>query len=83
MTEVASACNFIKKETLAQVLSCEFCETSKNIFLTEHFLGTASIKATSNKSFEKYECRHLGGWYIKSTLYTKFLNWNRIFKKIK
>ena len=28
------ACNFIKKETLAQVLSCEFCEISKkeNIF---------------------------------------------------
>ena len=26
------ACNFIKKETLAQVLSCEFCEISKNTF---------------------------------------------------
>ena len=25
--------NFIKKETLAQVFSCEFCEISKNIFL--------------------------------------------------
>ena len=24
------ACNFIKKETLALVLSCEFCEISKN-----------------------------------------------------
>ena len=24
--------NFIKKETLAQVFSCEFCEISKNIF---------------------------------------------------
>ena len=23
-------CNFIKKETLAQVFSCEFCEISKN-----------------------------------------------------
>ena len=30
------ACNFIKKETLAQVLSCELCEISKNISLTEH-----------------------------------------------
>ena len=28
----ASACNFIKKETLAQVFSCEFCEISKNTF---------------------------------------------------
>ena len=24
------ACNFIKKDTLAQVFSCEFCEISKN-----------------------------------------------------
>ena len=35
-------CNFIKKETLAQVFSCEFCEISKNIFFTEHLLATAS-----------------------------------------
>ena len=28
----ASACNFIKKETLAHVFSCEFCEISKNTF---------------------------------------------------
>ena len=27
------ACNFIKKETLAQVFSCKFCEISKNSFL--------------------------------------------------
>ena len=26
------ACNFIKKETLAQVFSCQFCEISKNTF---------------------------------------------------
>ena len=26
------ACDFIKKETLAQILSCEFCEISKNTF---------------------------------------------------
>ena len=30
------ACNFIKKESLAQVFSCEFCQISKNNFLTEH-----------------------------------------------
>ena len=28
----AEACNFIKKESLAQVFSCEFCEISKNTF---------------------------------------------------
>ena len=32
------ACNFIKKETLAQVFSCEFCEIFKNTFFTEHLL---------------------------------------------
>ena len=26
------ACNFIEKETLAQVFSCKFCEISKNTF---------------------------------------------------
>ena len=26
------ACNFIKKETLAQVFSCEFCEIAKDTF---------------------------------------------------
>ena len=28
----ALACNFIKKETLTQVFSCELCEISKNTF---------------------------------------------------
>ena len=36
------ACNFIKKETLAQVFSCEFWEISKNTFFTEHLWATAS-----------------------------------------
>ena len=29
-------CNFIKKDTLAQVFSCEFCKISKNTLFTEH-----------------------------------------------
>ena len=37
------ACNFIKKETLAQVLSCEFCEISKNTFSTGYLRTTASL----------------------------------------
>ena len=28
----ALVCNFVKKETVAQVLSCEFCQISKNTF---------------------------------------------------
>ena len=35
-------CNFIKKETLAQVLSCEFCEISKNTFFYRTLLVAAS-----------------------------------------
>ena len=31
------ALNFTKKETLAQVFSCEFCEISRNTSFTEHF----------------------------------------------
>ena len=38
----AEACNLIKKETLAHVFSCEFCEISKNSFFTEHHWATAS-----------------------------------------
>ena len=36
------AYNFIKKETLAQVFSCEFSKISKNTFFTEHLLETGS-----------------------------------------
>ena len=39
----AKACNFIKKETLAQVFSCEFCKFSKNTFSYRAHSMTASI----------------------------------------
>ena len=42
--------NKVKKETLSQVFSCEFCEISKNTFFTEHLWATAS-KATKQKSY--------------------------------
>ena len=44
-------CNFIKKEPLAQVLSCEFSQISKNIFFTEHL---RAIQLCSNTSFLSY-----------------------------
>ena len=37
------ACNFIKKETLGQLFSCEFCKIVKNTFFTEHIQATASV----------------------------------------
>ena len=36
------ACNFVKKETLAQVFYCEFCEDFRKTFFTEHLWMTAS-----------------------------------------
>ena len=40
----AETCKFIKKETLAQVFSCEFCEYSKNTFFHRTPLVAASLK---------------------------------------
>ena len=37
----AESCKFIKKNTLAQVFSCEFCKISNNSFFTEHLWATA------------------------------------------
>ena len=45
--------NFIKKENLAQVLTCEFCEISKNTFFTEHLRTTASDSTDSNEVTEQ------------------------------
>ena len=38
------AATLFKKEALTQVLSCEFCEISKNTLFTEHMRTTASEK---------------------------------------
>ena len=37
-------CNFIKRESLAQVFSCEFCEISKNTFVYRTAPGVASAR---------------------------------------
>ena len=39
----AEACSFVKKGTLTQVFSCEFCEIFKNTLFTEHHWATASV----------------------------------------
>ena len=52
LIKLPEACNFIKKETLAQVFSFEFCEIFKNTFFTEHIWATASrILKTGIKQF--------------------------------
>ena len=59
------ACNFVKRETLAQVFSCEFRKISKNTFFTEHLRTTASanspflylLKTSETVWFLEYGCR--------------------------
>ena len=46
----AKACNFVKKETLAQVFSCEFCEISKNTFFHRTPLAAASDRLSKSHS---------------------------------
>ena len=41
--QVCGPATFIKKETFAQVFSCEFLEISKNNFFAEHLRATASM----------------------------------------
>ena len=50
-------CNFVKKETLAQVFSCEFYEISKNTSFTEHLRTTAStfMRNSWSKETQKIE----------------------------
>ena len=45
------ACNFIKKKILTRVFSCEFCETSKSTFFTEHLWTTASRIRTVTSAY--------------------------------
>ena len=43
LIKLQTACNFIKKETLAKVFSYEFCEISKNTFCYRTPLLAASV----------------------------------------
>ena len=47
-TRASFFATLLKKETLAQVFSCEFSEISKNTFFTEYIWATASIKHTQD-----------------------------------
>ena len=61
------ASNFIKIEALALVFSYEFCEISKNTFLTEDVLATASI---------------FNGYFIYTFTFTTFI-WHFTAQKMK
>ena len=46
------ACNFAKKETLAQVYSCKFCEIFKSTCFKKHIWATASTYVLIGFSYE-------------------------------
>ena len=51
------ACNFIKKEALAQVFSCEVCEVSKNTFFYRPLPAAASVVSVKLQMFFSHgEC---------------------------
>ena len=76
----ASACNYIKKDTLAQTFPWEFRKTYKNTFFTEHLRATASgnlnfLNQTCGLVTYKIMCKRWKIWLqnIKLTLRKKML----------
>ena len=43
LCQIAQACNFNKRETPAQVFSCECCEIFNKTYFEEHLRMTASV----------------------------------------
>ena len=46
--EKSASCNFIIRENLAQVFSCEYCDFLKINYFVEHMQRASSEKITSN-----------------------------------
>ena len=63
---LALTCNFIKKETLAQVFSCEFCEISKYTFSKEHLWAAAFVRCFNTLKYSTFPRKNLSK--IKNTL---------------
>ena len=68
----AHTCNFVKKETLAQVFSCEFCEISKNNFFTEHLWATASRAHWSLNKHWSLNGLEVFYWIVVGKYFAKF-----------
>ena len=71
LENVLKAGKFIKKGSLAQVFSCEFCEISKNIIFIEHLRTTASGRViyklinTSTFTSTSNSHQHSGGKLLR------------------
>ena len=68
--KVAGACNFIKKETLAQLFSCEFCDIFENAF----FYRTTLVVASANIK-TRFQ-NHINQYFLKSEI---FINANIVW----
>ena len=65
------------KETLTQLLYCEFCEISKNVFFIKHLRTTASHYPSKEKLYSS-----LTNSKISATKYEHVLNiWNKFEMK--
>ena len=73
----ASACNFIKKETLAPGFSCEFCEISKNAFFTEHLIGRLLLEYETRN---RRDGNKFGGGAIEYVRRGFICNWFKKFE---
>ena len=77
--------NFIKKETLAQLFSCEFCEISKNTFFIEQLWTTASKSwlqsyQNSNKKISAKYFRYEPDTVADLTFQCITLSWHSLVK---
>ena len=63
----AEACNFIKKETLAQVISCKFCEIFKDTFSYRIQLNSCNSNSYNSKNHLN-QTNYLVPWMIFSNV---------------
>ena len=55
---------------------------AKISFCVKDTQGGEKTRSRNSSANDQYEYGHLGCCYIQSTLYKRFLNWNKIFKKV-
>ena len=65
-------CNFIKKETLEQVFSCEFCGIYKNTFFAERLWANGSIFCCN---FTHLKSREISCKMWKACKYLSYCTW--------
>ena len=75
----AQACNFIKKETVAEEFSCEFCEISRSTFFTENVWTTASKKWMGTIFWKSSIKQVILKWKMKNNFHEFFLLHDMIY----